>query len=265
MALYFRWLAIPFLMLLSPCEAWASDTTPYAPTLLDAASTQGILVERLSKAYLAIALNLEAKQTVQLSLARQQFATQLSQLEQAKFTAEGQENYALLHQLWGDYQAMISLPPSMRQGKQLAELSEELVWVSQKGYQSLLAKAPLSNRLPHAAALRIAGLSQRLAKLYLLKQGGIRTAAINKDIDAATLEIKGLLTQIKPIAPRYAGMQDQLDLIQTQWLFFDLALRAQKAATTQSERQAALDVLSTSEHVYALAHEVAATLSAQGQ
>jgi hypothetical protein len=76
-----------------------------------------------------------------------------------------------------------------------------------------------------ALSLRQGMLSQRMAKLYLLRLGGDRSRSPQVDIDQTHAEFRTALQALAGDHELTPRARDNLDLARTQWLFYEGALR----------------------------------------
>ncbi|MDK2125552.1 hypothetical protein [Parachitinimonas caeni] len=247
---------LPLLAVAAPAKQDAAKTDP--AKLAAVAASERLLAERMGKAYALLALGLtDTDPKRQLEESRERFDSQLKMLQQLNSGGEVKDNYGLLGQLWGDYKTLVSAPPSKEGGGKLAELNEEVVWIAQKGSQLMLQQPGVSTGQASRAAQDLATLSQRLARVYLLKSWGLGQAFLAKDLTAAKDECRALLMRLRNSPHNTPSITAQIDLLATQWTFFEQAIN--ELARANNDRNLIRNVATTSERMY----EVASALATQ--
>jgi hypothetical protein len=149
---------------------------------LNAQLGQGVLTERSRRA---------------LPEAVRDFDAGLKAARGAAHGAEARDNYVLLALLWPDYRAVASRPPTRDNAKKLAERLEEIAWVAAKGAR--LVHEPGRHGTGRLAldAVRAATLSQRLARLYLMRRWGVRQESSAREGPAVAMELQRTLEQLR--------------------------------------------------------------------
>ena len=198
-----------------------------------------MLAERITKSFSMIGQKvLEPRARRQLEDSLKEFDAALKELLATAPTAEIRENYELLDQLFGDYKGIEAKPATLASAKELAEQNEELVWISQKGAMMIqaYAKSPRSDLIATAGDLRT--LSQRIAKLYLFRSGGIRSDVVANDLKKAEAEYRNDMDRLLRAAQNSDQLKSELALAETQWLFLKQGidrLNANKSSPTELE------------------------------
>ncbi|WP_374348660.1 hypothetical protein [Chitinimonas sp.] len=220
-----------------------------------AANERG-LVERMAKAYawrLIEPTSTDAKN--EFSASSKRFEQQLAQLtESSKKDAELSDNFSLLNQQWSDFQALTKPTPTQAQAKQVLEASEEMAYIAQKGGQLLAAKLDAPTQAS-VLAESVATLAQRLAKNYLLQSAGLSVPFLAKDLAAARSEFEATSRQLKALPLNSASLKGQIDLLDSQWFFFQQALDA--LAANRQDLSLRRNVVTTSNRIYEVATELA--------
>jgi hypothetical protein len=198
---------------------------PDAAALTNRAIRQPMLAERITKLYTQVGQNILGPRTArQLPAALQDFEAGLKELVANASTPEIRENYQLLDQLWGEYKAIASKPPTLENARKLAEQNEEVVWISTKGAQ--LVQENL--RTARGDLIRTAGdvrvLSQRIAKLYLFRSWGIRSDVIANDLKAADVEYRAAMAKLHVAPQNTQEIRAELQLADNQYLFLGQAI-----------------------------------------
>jgi len=225
------------------------------PTLVTQAANQRVLVERLARNAAWRWLMPTQAEAAASRQASQQFEHQLATLNQAsRNDAALAENYQLLSQQWQDFQPLLKPITKPEQARQMLEASEEMAWIAQKGSQQLEAQYSKAQR-PVRLAEDIAALSQRLAKIYLLRSAGLTLPFLAKDLASARNEFDTAMRELHTLPNQSPSLQAQLQLVSTQWLFFQQAI--DELAKRNTDPQLQRNVYTTSERIYEVASELA--------
>lgn len=210
--------------------------------LLNKAVRQPMLVERITKSYTLVSQNvLEARSKRQMADAVMEFERALKELQAAGPTADIKDNYQLLEQLWGEYRDLTTQANNAERNKLLAEQNEEVVWISQKGANLLAehAKSARNDLITTAGDVRV--LTQRIAKLYLFRSGGIRSQVIEEDLKAAEKQYRADMEKLLKAQQNTPQIASELQLAETQYLFLKQAierLNQNRASKTELENVA---------------------------
>lgn len=206
---------------------------PDASTLLNIASRQPMLAERITKSFLMMTRNVltfRSRNHLEESLA--EFETNLNQLLAAAPTTEIRDNYELLEQLFEELKSIKSKPVNKQSAAELAEQNEELVWIAQKGANLLQAHTKSARNDLIATAGEVRVLTQRLAKLYLFRTSGIRSTVIVKDLKKAEEDYRIAIERLVRAPQNTEQIKQELVLAETQWLFLRGAIERLNADQT---------------------------------
>ncbi len=243
--------------LITTLIAFALSTAAFAadkPSLAQAASEK-MLAERIAKTYVQRGFEpANSDYATQYQKASEQFERQLESLRAAsKSDKDLTENYDLLAQLWEDYKKLTAAPTTHEGAAQLADLSEELAWIAQKG-SAMIEALGSSEARPVRISEDIATVSQRLAKIYLLQSYGAKRNFLPKDLAAARAEFVALDNQLKA-EPDRPCIKTRLALLDSQWVFFQQAIDA--LANNDNDPQLRHNVITTSERIFQVAEDLA--------
>ncbi len=89
-------------------------------------------------------------------------------------------------------------------------------------------------------------LSQRMAKAYFFRQMDVNAGPAAEMLDTAMKEFAKAHEELKSAGVNTAQIQDELNLVEQQWFFFQNALGMRDAG---SQKKAASDVGTTSERI----------------
>jgi DNA repair exonuclease SbcCD ATPase subunit len=212
---------------------------PDVSAMLNLALRQPMLAERSTKSFLMLTRNvmvLRSRNQLEESLA--EFEANLNTLKAAAPNKEIRENYELLEQLFDEFKGIKQKPVNNQSATELAEQNEELVWISQKGANLWQAqsKSPRNDLIATAGEARV--LTQRLAKLYLFRASGIRSAVIANDLKKAEADYRNAVERLLSAPQNTEEIKRDLALAETQWLFLKQAierLNANRTSATELE------------------------------
>jgi Type IV pili methyl-accepting chemotaxis transducer N-term len=239
------WIWLLTLMLSSSVFAQVAKPTSKAAqkadagALLNMASRQPMLAERITKSFLMMTRNVltfRSRNHLEESLA--EFESNLVALIAAAPTNEIRENYELLDQLFEELKTIKSKPVNKQSAAELAEQNEELVWIAQKGANLLQAHTKSARNDLIATAGEVRVLTQRLAKLYLFRTSGIRSTVVANDLKKAEENYRVAIEKLVRAPQNTEQIKQELVLAETQWLFLRGAierLNADQTSTIQLE------------------------------
>ena len=196
-----------------------------AGATLNLAIRQPMLVERITKAHTLIAQKvLELRSRRHLDDSTAEFEKALKELLAKVPTAEIKDNYQLLEQLWEEYKSLAKQVVDPQKNKLLAEQNEEVVWIAQKGAIQLAehSKSQRSDLITAAGDVRT--LTQRIAKLYLFRSGGVRNQVIDEDLVKAEQEYRTNMEKLLKAPQNTLQIESELALAETQYLFLKQAI-----------------------------------------
>jgi len=195
---------------------------------INKAGRQRMLSQRMAKAYCQIGLGVlpERSQKI-LSLSQQRFSDQLAELKAYAPTADIKESYADLDKLWQQYNKLLSGKPNLTNAGLIANLNEDVLRTAHLATTQLeLHAASNVGRLINVAG-RQRMLSQRMAKFYMFRQWGIKSATLDQEAQLARREFISALDALSKAQENDKAIKNELELARMQWLFFDEALKQQ--------------------------------------
>ena len=184
-----------------------------------------MLAERITRLYVQIGQNILGSRTVrQLPAAVTDFEKGVKEMIAQAPTPEIKENYQLLEQLWRQYREVERKPPNLDGARVLAEVDEEVVWIAAKGVQLFedFAGKQASELIRAAGEVRV--LSQRIAKLYLFRNWGIRTGAVGNELKTADAQFRKAMAKLLNAPQNTPEINAELQLAENQYLFLGQAI-----------------------------------------
>ena len=165
---------------------------------------QGVLVERSRRA---------------LPEAVRDFETALREVRSRPAGPEIRDNYVLLALLWTDYRAWALKPATRDNARKLAERAEEVAWVAAKGARLSHDAGRKGTGLLALEAAHAATLSQRLARLYLLRRWDVKPETSERAAPAVETELQRTLDKLRAAPANTPAIETELQAAQGQLAF----------------------------------------------
>jgi hypothetical protein len=143
-------------------------------------------------------------------------------LREARARASGPEvrdTYILLGLLWTDYRAWALKPATRDNAKKLAERAEEVAWVASKGARLVHASGRKGTGLLALEAAHAATLSQRLARLYLLRRWDVKPESAERAAPAVEADLERTLEKLRTAPANTPEIETELQAAQGQLAF----------------------------------------------
>lgn len=201
-----------------------------AAQMIDAAGRQRMLTQRIVKAYCQVGLQVTPQVSrAQLRAAIDRFDSQLAMLAANVSSAEMGAAVTNMSKQWRGFRQTASGRVSRDGAQALAVRSEGLLQAS----HALVLLLERDAGTPEAKLINIAGrqrmLTQRMAKLYMLRAWGIDAASIQGDIDAAAVQFTEVLAMLRAAPENTAEINRELEAVALQWEWFRSAIELQGA------------------------------------
>jgi hypothetical protein len=214
------------------------------------ACRQRMLSQRLAKAYLQIGQDIDADRSKKIlvdSVAL--FERQLAELKAFAPTAENRAELLEVDTFWIRYKdALSSTSPNPQDARKVLVLNEEVL----KHAHAATVQLEKTSGTAVAKYVNMAGrqrmLSQRMAKFYQALNWHVATPDMRAKLNEAREDFVAALAQLGSAPKNTPEIKRELDLAQTQWVFFDNALHAE-SDNHAFKTQLANNVATTSERI----------------
>jgi nitrate/nitrite-specific signal transduction histidine kinase len=256
------------MLVLACAVAWPATAQPTAPSAagtmtplaaVNQAGRQRMLSQRMAKAYLMIALDVQAEkwQTV-LDESVALFISQLAALKTYTPTNDVRMALIQLEREWNIYEPLVTAPPNRIRAEKVYLVSESLQLAAHRltlAYES--ASGRPDRLLNYAGRQRM--LTERMAKFFLFQALDIQPGGAQMELNMARAEFATGL-QLLARAPQTPQLKLMLKVLDSEWIEYRKALEKSPRpgdATTIAE------IAERSEQILAVAERIVALLQQQ--
>lgn len=223
---------------------------------INKAGRQRMLSQRAAKCYMALSQNVLAESATKIMAASLAlFERQLVELKAFSPTPEILLSYNGLEAAWGDYKgALTGKAPDKAGAGNVVLLSGKVLQLANQGTVQLegVSGKPLGRLVNIAGRQRM--LSQRMAAFYLAASWDVEYAASATEVTKARDEFVKAHAILKSAPEASEAIKSELLLAETQFTFFEAALRGLKPGASDVQAQA--HVFTTSERILQVMNNV---------
>lgn len=205
--------------------------------------------QRLAKLYQQAGMGLNAAQAMQLiKVSASEIDTEFGRLGVSVKKPNVRRVLTRCDALWQEMRAALKLAPDPVSTERVNQLADELM--IHTGKLSMLIEAegetPVGRLIDLSSRLNM--LSQRLARLYLLAQGGNLSQGVVVDIEQARKEFSTGLSELDTARENSPASRDAIGLAKNQWIFFESAINRLSIAD-RGDGKAVQNVATSSERI----------------
>jgi nitrate/nitrite-specific signal transduction histidine kinase len=213
---------------------------------INKAGRQRMLSQRMAKAYAMQAAGVMPERAgLLLDSSRRLFEAQLAELKTLAPNEAILGALGALDTAWRLYREVLARPRSSENARLVLAESESTLRAAHA--LTVLYEKHAANSAGHL--VNIAGrqrmLSQRMAKCFLFEQSGVDSSGLRAEREAARREFVAALAELNAAPANNAAIRTELELANTQWLFFEQALNGKEPV----REIAARNVATTSERI----------------
>ena len=222
---------------------------------INKAGRERMLSQRMAKAYCQIGLGVEverSRKTLEQSVSL--FERQLAELKGFAPTPEIKDTYVRLEQSWLAYKQLLTgSEPNVENAKKIVQASDDVLKLAQQATVQLEKQSGTATGKLINVAGRQRMLSQRIAKLTMFRAWNIASAQMTQDLDASMKEFAAAQVLLTSAPQNTAAISSELQLANTQWLFFSEAIKQTDGSRAEQLR----NVATTSERILQVMDDVA--------
>ena len=224
---------------------------------LNMSGRQRMLSQKVVKDYCQIGMGLNsAKSSAGLNDSLALFGQQLEKLQAFAKHAPLRTAVADVATTWHQFKEITSHPANNDNARRLNHLSDDLLYRSHKVVQFLQDRADT----PGSRLINISGrqrmLSQRIAKLFLLRSWGVNTISIREEERLARRDFDDGLAELHHAPENTAEITLELDKVDLQWAWFKSVLEQHDLTSYQLVVVEASDAILASMENVTHAYEV---------
>jgi len=202
------------------CAALAFGLAALGAQAQDPAMRLESLAERIAKLHAQIGQGVLADRSKRaLQEAVKDFDAGIKAVTARPAGAEVRDNYLLLRLLWQDYRSWALKPATRDNAKRLADRAEEVSWIAAKGARLIIEPGRKGTGRLALDAAHAGTLSQRVARLYLLRHWGVRDSSIDAQLAAASADLQATIGKLRDAPLNTPEVQTELQVAEGQMGF----------------------------------------------
>lgn len=197
---------------------------------INLAGQQRMLSQRIVKSWVQIGLNVQpALSKRQLDESIRRFEQNLRVLEPMANTPEARSALGGLHLAWSPLRPSVLGVIRQSDAALVDARAEDVLSAAERLTRTLQDQAttPASRWVNLAGRQRM--LSQRLVKIYMLRQWGVDNARLRDDLESVQNEFSGALTGMQQRSGNSVELTEELDKLTLQWEWLRTALATEGA------------------------------------
>jgi hypothetical protein len=245
--------AIAFVALAPAAPAHAAESSVRARPAI----RLEMLAERVAKLNAQVGQGvLGARSRRSLDEALKDFDETLLSVSASAPGAEARDTYNLLTLLWVQYRAWAVKSTNRDTARKFRDRTEELAYMAAKGARLVQESSRATSNASAVRAENAAVLSQRVAKIHLWMQWGMRDEALMRELRESTENLRRILATLRESPSNTPEISEELVGAEGQLRFLDDAAR--DLAQHKSEPRAIEFIAKAADHILESMERVAA-------
>lgn len=189
--------------------------------MVDQSGLQRMLSQRMVKAYAQILFDVDPEEArEQLEDAATLFDRRLDELTRQAPSQKVSTSLQKVDEIWHDFRPVVQGPVNRDGLRALLGLDDSLLKAANDAVHDLQEHAGTAPARLVNTAGRQRMLSQRIAKLYMLASGGVRSPELDQQLLSARYEFEGALAHLQQAPENTSEITRGLKEVERQWIIF---------------------------------------------